>query len=188
MATKIIVGIGNPDQEYQKTRHNIGWLFLDWVAKRFEAAEFSNDSGLEALTAKCDIDGTKVLLVKPLTYVNNSGTTVAKAKRKLNAKPEDFIIAQDDLDIPFGNVKYSISRNSGGHKGVESIIKALKTNSFHRLRFGIAQPALKKARAESDRKRDEFVKDFVLKPFTPSQQKELNELFKAALLRLEQIL
>ncbi|MEK7615899.1 MAG: aminoacyl-tRNA hydrolase [Patescibacteria group bacterium] len=103
-------------------------------------------------------------------FVNQSGEAV----RKLKVKPQDLIVAHDDLDIDFGKFKLSFDRNSAGHKGVESIIKALKTKKFWRLRFGIANTKLKKMRKEGN------VADFVLSKFTPTEQKQLKAIFKEA--------
>jgi peptidyl-tRNA hydrolase len=97
-------------------------------------------------------------------------------------------VVQDDLDIPFGNCKMSFEKNSGGHRGIESIIKALKTTKFFRVRIGTGVRALDKARDQSDAKRDVFVKDFVLKKFTPSERDELKDIFKACEVRLVQAL
>lgn len=185
---KIVIALGNPDVEYALTRHNIGWLFLDWLAKKAGAPEFKHDKSANALVAKAVVDGNKVILAKPLTYVNSSGMTAGKLRLVHKAKPEQFILIHDDLDIPFGDLKNSFAKNSGGHRGVESIIKALKTNAFYRLRLGIAVRALDKARDQSDKKRDVFVKDFVLKRFTPGEQEKLKPLFKEAYERLAQLL
>lgn len=170
---KLIVGIGNPDAEYAETRHNVGWMFLDWLQKKYKGGS---------------IGGTKVTYCKPDTYVNESGKAVVLAKKQTKAKNEDIIVIQDDLDIPFGNCKLSFEKNSGGHRGIESIIKALKTTAFHRIRIGTGVRALDKARAQSESKRDEFVKEFVLKKFTPSEREELPGIFKAAEVRLLQAL
>lgn len=170
---KLIVGIGNPDPEYANTRHNVGWQFLDWLQKKYGTK---------------DIDGTRVTYLKPDTYVNESGTAVAKAKKLLKIKNEDIIVIHDDLDIPFGMCKRSFEKNSGGHKGVESIIKALKTTKFYRIRIGTGVRALDKAREQSEKKRDEFVKDYVLHGFTPAQKEELKTVFKDCDVRLLQIL
>lgn len=185
---KIVIGIGNPDPEYQDTRHNVGWAFLDWLAKKYDFAGFKENRSDHTLSAKGSIEKAKVVLAKPLTYVNNSGQAAAKLKNFYKAKPEDIIVIQDDLDIPFGSVKLSFDRNSGGHRGIESVIKSLKTKKFWRIRIGTAVRSLDKARQQTDKKRDEFVRGFVLKPFTPSERDELKDIFKAALLRLEQIL
>lgn len=107
-------------------------------------------------------------------FVNTSGPAVKKLKTKLKAKNEDIIIAHDDLDIEFGKFKFSFDRNSAGHKGVQSIIDTLKTKKFWRLRFGIANTKLKKMRKEGR------VADFVLSKFTPTEQKQLKDIFKEA--------
>lgn len=138
---KILFGIGNPDPEYEGTRHNIG--------RAFAAHEGGHESD---------------------TYVNQSGVAV----KKLKVKPENLIVAHDDLDIEFGKFKLSFDRNSAGHKGVESIIRALKTKKFWRLRFGIANSKLKAARKAGN------VPDFVLSKFTSAEQKQLKTIFKEA--------
>lgn len=193
MALKLILGIGNPDQEYQETRHNIGFKILEKLAKKIEADDFINDPKSKALFVNgvFEREGKKkiqVLLAEPQTYVNKSGEAVSALVKKNKIKAQDVIIIQDDLDIPFGNVKLSFDKNSGGHRGIESIIKALKTKKFYRIRIGTGVRALDKARQQSDKKRDEFVKDFVLKKFTPSEKEEIKNLFKETLKRLEQIM
>ena len=144
--TKLIIGIGNPDEEYQNTRHNVGFMFLDYLAKKIDANDFAEDKKLNALVSKSKIEKTSVVLVKPLCYVNKSGEVVSKLAKFYKIKPADIIVVQDDLDIEFGSFKNSFEKNSGGHKGVESIIKALKTNKFYRLRIGTSVRALEKAR------------------------------------------
>ncbi len=142
---KLLFGIGNPDKEYDGTRHNVGRAFV------------AHEHGYES-----DV------------FVNNSGGAVKKLKAKLKVKNEDIIIAHDDLDIEFGKFKLSFDRNSAGHKGVQSIIDALKTKKFWRLRFGIANSKLKGARAAGK------VPEFVLSKFTPTEQKQLADIFKQA--------
>jgi PTH1 family peptidyl-tRNA hydrolase len=170
---KLIVGIGNPDPEYLDTRHNVGWMFLDWLNKKYKG------TGDEV-----EIDGAPVKLFKPQHYVNKSGPEVLKAKKMAKAKNEDIIVVQDDLDIPFGMCKLSFDKNSGGHRGIESIISSLKTKKFYRIRIGLGVSALNKARAQSAHQRDEWVRDFVLKKFTPTQQEQLKEVFAACQVRL----
>lgn len=188
MTIKIIIGLGNPDEKYQKTRHNIGFSFLDYLAQKNDFGEFELNKKLNALIAKGKIDKTAAILVKPLSYVNKTGEVVAKLKNFYKAKPENFILAQDDLDIDFGNFKISFDKNSGGHKGVESVIKSLKTKKFHRIRFGISSTALKKVRQQSDKIRDNFVMDFVLSKFGKKEDETLKTLFKSASDRLSEIL
>lgn len=185
---KLIVGIGNPDPEYLATRHNVGWQFLDWLNRKYKGGKFEENKKVLGAVAKIDIEGHKSWLMKPSTFVNKSGDAVRKAKPWAKAKNEDIIVVHDDLDIPFGMCKLSFEKNSGGHKGVESVMRALKTKKFYRIRIGTAVRALDKARDQSDTKRDAFVKEFVLKKFTPAQHDEFSTIFKACQVRLLQAL
>ena len=173
MKTCYVIGLGNPDSRYDQTRHNVGFMFLDHIAKKNGCDDFTLDKRLNALTTSCTPNKNRVWLIKPLTYVNKSGTVAGKLK----TKSEHIILVHDDLDIELGNTKQSFGKSSGGHKGVASVIRALKTKDFYRLRIGTATAALKKARAQSEKKRDQFVMDFVLSPFS----KKEHELFKKAL-------
>ena len=176
--TKLIIGLGNPDQEYQDTRHNIGFTVIDHIAKKNNCDSFELNKKTSSLVLKCKIEKTTVILAKPQTYVNKTGEAALKLKNFYKIKPEDIIVIHDDLDIPFGNVKVSFDKNSGGHKGIESVMKALKTKKFFRLRIGLAKPALTKARQQSEKKRDEFVVKMVLSKFSPSEQEQLKKTFK----------
>jgi len=200
MKIKLIVGLGNPDEEYQNTRHNVGFMFLDYLAKKIDANDFTEDKKHNALVSKSKIiipaptrDGrgsdrsVGVVLVKPLCYVNKSGEVVSKLAKFYKIKPADIIVIQDDLDIEFGAFKNSFEKNSGGHKGIESIIKNLKTNKFYRLRIGTSIRALLKAREQSDKRRDAFVMDFVLSKFSKNENEKIKDLFKEVLNRLSQI-
>lgn len=176
---KLIIGIGNPDEEYKNTRHNIGFMMVDYIAKKSEADDFGLlNTKLNSIIAKCRLEGSSVFLAKPQTYVNKTGEAAAKLKNFYKIKSEQILVVQDDLDIPFGNTKISFDKNSGGHRGVESVMKALKTKKFYRLRIGLAKPALQKARQQSDKKRDEFVMRFVLSKFSPSEQDDIKKIFK----------
>lgn len=187
MDTKLLIGIGNPDEEYRNTRHNIGFSFVDHAAKKLEAGEFEFNKKLNAFVSKAKLGKKILVLAKPQTYVNKSGESVSRLKNFYKVKPENIIIAQDDLDIEFGSQKNSFDKNSGGHKGIESIIKALKTKKFWRMRFGVSTSGLRKARQQSDKKRDEFVRSFVLSKFTRSEEEKLKNTFKEALTKLESL-
>ena len=199
---KLIIGLGNPGEEYNGTRHNVGFFVLDKIAKD-EGCEFSFDKSFNAEMAKCKVSDKPSILVKPYTFVNKSGDAVKKLKLKFKIKPENIIVIHDDLDIDFGNFKLSFARNSGGHRGIESIIKALKTNKFWRLRIGLANAKLKATRHEQKKKNVSTRKasrgssilpskigrvgEFVLSKFTPAEQEKLRLLIKKALTRLENI-
>ena len=186
--TKLIIGIGNPDEEYQNTRHNVGFMFLDYLAKKIDANDFAEDKKMNALVSKSKIEKTSVVLVKPLCYVNKSGEVVSKLAKFYKVKPTDVVVVQDDLGIEFGSFKNSFEKNSGGHKGIESIIKSLKTNKFYRLRIGTSVRALQKAREQSEKKRDAFVMDFVLAKFSPKDQDVIKKMFPDVYKRLIEIL
>jgi PTH1 family peptidyl-tRNA hydrolase len=181
---KLIIGLGNPDPEYAQTRHNVGWLFLDWLDRKYKGEKFADNTKLLGSVAKVEIEGFKCWLLKPSTYVNKSGDAARKAKPWAKAKSSDIILVHDDLDIPFGNCKLSFEKEAAGHRGVQSVMDALKTTKFHRIRIGTAVRALDRARDLTDAKRDAFVKDFVLKKFTPAQHDELKAIFKACEVRL----
>lgn len=178
MTAKLIIGVGNPDTEYQNTRHNVGFMFLDYLAQKLKADDFKLEKKLNSLVLKTKLEKTPVILIKPQTYVNKTGEAAVKLKNFYKVRPEDIIVIQDDLDIPFGNTKLSFNKNSGGHKGIESIIKALKTKNFYRLRIGLGVKTLQKARQQSDKKRDEFIRNYVLSKFSKSESEKLKEMFK----------
>ncbi|MBI2068872.1 MAG: aminoacyl-tRNA hydrolase [Candidatus Yanofskybacteria bacterium] len=224
-ATKLLIGLGNPDTEYQNTRHNVGFMFLDYLARRSLVADapqplwrrrgegglakkthdkttWEFDKKSNSLITKVKLDKTSVILAKPQTYVNKSGEAVKKLCSIFHVPYSMLVVIHDDLDIPFGNTKISFDKNSGGHKGIESIMRALKTKKFYRLRVGLAKPALQKARLraaearrsgeaearqQSDKKRDEFVVKMVLSKFSPSEQGQLKKIFKEAYDKLLQI-
>ena len=188
MNIKLVIGIGNPDQQYQNTRHNVGFMLVDYIAGKNDFSDFEFNKKLNALVVKGKIDGSSVILAKPQTYVNKTGEAALKLKNFYKIKPEQILVIQDDLDVPFGNTKVSFDKNSGGHRGIESIMKVLKTKKFYRLRIGLAKPALQKARQQSDKKRDEFVVKIVLSKFSPSEQDELKKIFKEGYEKLMQLL
>lgn len=178
MAIKLIIGIGNPDEQYQNTRHNVGFMMVDYIAKKNDIDGFELNKKLNALTLRGRLENSLVILAKPQTYVNKTGEAAAKLKNFYKVKSEQILVIQDDLDVPFGNTKISFDKNSGGHKGIESIMRALKTKKFYRLRIGLATQGLQKARQQSDKKRDEFVVNMVLSKFSPSEQEQIKKIFK----------
>ena len=134
-------------------------------------------------------DGKPAVLVKPQTFVNKSGEAVRKLKLFYKVKPDDIVVIHDDLDIEFGNFKMSFGKDSGGHRGVQSIIDALKTNKFWRLRMGTANRKLTTARHQRTLKqKKESVGNFVLSKFAPSEQTEFKRLTKKSLERLAETL
>ncbi len=166
---KIIVGLGNPGDKYQKTRHNTGEFYLTKLRNVWSEKDFSESK--TALWLETKVEKNKVFLIFPTGFMNNSGDSLKKTltKLKIKPKPADIMVIHDDLDIELGRMKMSFARSSAGHNGVESIIKTLKTNKFWRLRVGIA-PTKK-----PDHKK---LIDFILKKFSPAEERILNKNFK----------
>ncbi|MCX7781588.1 MAG: aminoacyl-tRNA hydrolase [Negativicutes bacterium] len=134
---KLIVGLGNPGQEYSATRHNVGFMAVDELAGRWQAAAWR--SRFDALVA--EHRGTEpVLLVKPQTYMNLSGTAVAALARWYKLKTEDIIVIYDDLDLPVGKLRLRGQGGAGGHRGIESLLVHLGQDTFSRVRIGIGRP------------------------------------------------
>jgi PTH1 family peptidyl-tRNA hydrolase len=166
---KLIVGLGNPGIEYQFTPHNLGFLAIDRIA---------NESGVEvrnrncrALTARAVIEDQQVLLAKPETYMNLSGLSVRELVTKYEIDPAtDLIVIYDELDLPLGTIRIRQRGSSAGHNGMESVIGALGTQEFLRIRLGIAP----------DRKIVDGVK-FVLTPFRKAQLKIVDEVLDITL-------
>ena len=142
-ASHVIVGLGNPGSEYEGTRHNVGFMVVDRIAERLGCAPI-RDKRYGALAAKGVLKGVEVLLVKPQGYMNLSGDPVKKAVSDLGLDPESLveklIVVHDELDLPTGRLKLQASRGAGGHNGIRSIIGALGTNGFARIRFGVDKP------------------------------------------------
>ena len=130
---KLIVGLGNPGNKYKRTRHNIGFRVIDELQKKEHFPNFKLDKKFNGLISKKN----QTNLLKPQTYMNKSGLSVAKFCHYYNIDTENVIVIHDDADFKLGKVKIDKNRSSGGHKGVQSIIDHLSTKNFWRVRFGI---------------------------------------------------
>jgi peptidyl-tRNA hydrolase, PTH1 family len=135
---KIIVGLGNPDKKYDDTRHNVGRV----VVERFvgDASLCKNEPARFARTCRCDVEGTSVLAVLPLVYMNESGKAVRAIIDFYQLNPADILVVHDDIDIDLGEIRFSHNASSGGNRGVESIINAVGSQNFSRLRIGVSGP------------------------------------------------
>ena len=173
---KLIVGLGNPGIEYQFTPHNLGFLAIDRLAGNL-GVEVRNRQ-CRALTARTEIAGQPVILAKPETFMNLSGLSVRElvAEYQIDVK-SDLIVIYDELDLPLGTIRIRQRGSSAGHNGMESILGALGTDEFLRIRLGIAP----------DRKIADTVK-FVLTPFRKSQLKVVDEILDSAAEAVEVIL
>lgn len=143
---KVIVGLGNPGGSYARSRHNVGFRVVDELADRhrmrFSRREFKSQ------VAEGKIGDDEVLLMKPLTYMNLSGEAVQRARRSLGLEAGEFLVVYDDLDLAIGRVRIRPSGSAGGHHGVESIIEALGSKAFPRIRIGIGRPGSKCANVD----------------------------------------
>ncbi|NKY48830.1 aminoacyl-tRNA hydrolase [Nocardia vermiculata] len=157
----LVVGLGNPGTEYERTRHNAGFLAADVLAERI-GGRFTvhKKSGADLLEAR--LDGRKVLLAKPRTYMNLSGRPVAALARFFSVPPTEIIVVHDELDLPFGSIRLKRGGGEGGHNGLRSISNALSTKDYLRVRFGVGRPPGRQDPA-----------DYVLKPFSAAERKEV---------------
>lgn len=171
----IIVGLGNPGEEYKDTRHNAGRMVLEVFRKKYDFPEWTLDKSLKALVSKGTFGKDKVLLVEPDNFMNVSGKSVAPLV-KTAKDAERTIVVYDDLDLPLGSMKISFNRSSGGHKGLESIIKALKTPAFARLRVGIC-PTTPSGKPKKPKGEEAFL-DFIVGPFKKPEMEIMKKTIK----------
>ncbi len=133
----LIVGLGNPGDKYEKTRHNVGFRVIDKMADKYNAKTFKNN--FQALYADCDIDGKTVMLLKPLTYMNNSGRSVSEAVRFYKIPTDNIIVISDDISMAAGRLRIRANGSHGGHNGLKDIIELLGTNNIARIKVGMGE-------------------------------------------------
>jgi peptidyl-tRNA hydrolase, PTH1 family len=136
---RLVVGLGNPGQQYEKTRHNAGFLFLDSLATE-RSCGWSKEPGFQGLMAECNIAREKILLLKPQAFMNRSGQSVGKVARYYKLTPEEILIVHDELDFDVGVLKLKKDGGHAGHNGLRDIISHLGAKDFYRLRIGIGRP------------------------------------------------
>jgi PTH1 family peptidyl-tRNA hydrolase len=160
-SARLVVGLGNPGPKYENTRHNVGFRVVDALADRLRVSSFGREH--DAMVGWGQYKNRKVGLAKPLTFMNRSGQAVAPLCDDNNLRPSDLIVVVDDLNLPVGTIRLRPSGSSGGHNGLEDIANHLGTTTFPRLRIGIG---------------DDFEpggqSDYVLSPFTPAQQPDVD--------------
>lgn len=137
---KLIVGLGNPGLQYEKTRHNVGFLFLDYLLAKFGGV-WRAESGLDGVVALCSVGSNKLLLLKPSTFMNKSGQSVGKVSRYYKIDPAEILVVHDELDFEVGVVRLKYDGGHSGHNGVRDIIAHLNSKEFYRLRIGIGRPS-----------------------------------------------
>ena len=130
---KLIVGLGNPGKEYEKTRHNVGFMCVDNFVDNLKWSE-----KLSGLITESSYNGEKIIFLKPTTYMNESGYAVKKVMDYYNLDIKDILVIFDDMDLDLGNLKIKVNSSSGGHNGIKSIISHLKSESFARVKIGIS--------------------------------------------------
>ena len=169
---KLIVGLGNPGDQYKETRHNVGFSFLDSYLKQKNISDkWSNKMSGKLL--KTDINGEKVIFLKPQTYMNLSGDCVGKVARYYDISIDDILVISDDMDLLIGNYKLKQKGSSGGHNGLKDIELKLSSSSFKRLKIGISKTS------------DKNKKDYVLGTFSEEEKKILTSLFQELFLVLD---
>jgi PTH1 family peptidyl-tRNA hydrolase len=137
-ARYLVAGLGNPGKDYARTRHNIGFMVIDYLASQMSVAIDKKKFDVEYSAA--EIEGEKVLLAKPMTYMNNSGHPLLNLSRYFNMENGRTIIVHDDIDLAFGQIKIKTHGGHGGHNGIKSIIEVFGRDDFTRIRIGIGHP------------------------------------------------
>ncbi|WP_071393068.1 aminoacyl-tRNA hydrolase [Bacillus tuaregi] len=159
---KLIVGLGNPGKQYDKTRHNIGFEVMDALA---ESLHISLDQAkFKGIYGKAMIDGEKVFLLKPLTYMNLSGESIGAMMDYFQIDIDDLLVIYDDMDLPVGKIRLRQKGSAGGHNGIKSTIAHLGTQEFNRIRVGINRPS-----------NGMSITDYVLGRFTKEEQEQVQE-------------
>ena len=176
---KLVVGLGNPGEEYKLSRHNTGFTMLDFILGKVDWGE---SSGTKALFYK----DKQVEYLKPLTFMNNSGNAVSYVVAKHKVPLKDIVVIYDDIDLPIGKMKISYDKSSGGHNGLESVIKKLKSREFLRIRIGIS-PATPSGKIRKP-KGEKAVLQFLLGEYKKNELAELKKLGKIVKEALETIL
>nr|MBA2253582.1 aminoacyl-tRNA hydrolase [Chloroflexota bacterium] len=164
--TKIVVGLGNPGRQYEKTRHNVGWMVLDRIADRAGIGGRVKARDAAAVVIG-RVDGLDLVLAKPTTYMNLSGVAVRKLLARERAPKSEMLVIVDDFALPLGKLRMRGEGSAGGHNGLRSIIAELETQDFARLRVGIGEPGRSSV-------------DHVLSRFTPEEQAALDHVLDAA--------
>ena len=173
---KLIIGLGNPGDQYKDTRHNIGYMIVDRLSRELGpvAAEFAKEVKHNALIAKAG----DVLLVKPLTFMNNSGATVKSLVDYYKLTPFDVWVIHDDIDLPIGKIRIREKGGTAGHNGVISIMEVLKSDQFVRFRMGIGRGMEARGSSENKNMHHRSVIAFVLSRFNRSEAGSLKHLVK----------
>lgn len=165
----LIIGLGNPGKEYEKTRHNAGFIILNKIKENYNFPDFKFNKKFNAEISKGQIEEKEILLVKPQTFMNNSGQAVGSIMDFYKLTPENILVIHDDIDIEFGKNRIASDSGSAGHNGIRDIIEKIGTQKFARIRIGIANEKLRTQIEPTD---------FVTQKFSEEELKLLNEVIK----------
>ncbi|MCM8819347.1 MAG: aminoacyl-tRNA hydrolase [Candidatus Omnitrophica bacterium] len=168
---KIIFGLGNPGIKYKNNRHNLGYMVVEKCVERYKNLKFSNSNKFLAYIAKVILDNNEIFFVKPKTFMNNSGYCVKKIVTHYSVKLSDILVVYDDIDLPFGKIRFREKGSCGGHRGLLSILELLGTDNINRLRIGIGRP---QAKGE--------VVNYVLSDFTFEEKRLLQPIIDKAVI------
>ncbi|HHF98315.1 aminoacyl-tRNA hydrolase [Candidatus Aerophobetes bacterium] len=172
---KVIMGLGNPGKEYERTRHNAGFLVVDAVAEKYRVKlDLYN---LDCLLGKVKIKEKEVLLAKPLTYMNLSGVAARKISSRYKVKVEEMLVVNDDADLELGRIKISRDGGDAGHLGVRSVIENMESKNFPRLRIGIGKPP-----------QNVPLREYVLQEFSPEEWRIMQNVLQRAVSAVEKII
>jgi peptidyl-tRNA hydrolase, PTH1 family len=173
---KLIIGLGNPGAKYDRTRHNIGFTAIDSLAKSWQISIGENSKFKGIFGEGLGVNGDKIRLLKPTTYMNRSGEAIQAVLNWYKLAPESVLIIYDDMDLPFGKLRMRLSGSAGGHNGMKSAIAHLNTQNFPRLRIGIGKPA-------NDPDADSV--SHVLGKFAPAETQIMSEVLNLVLNSVE---
>ena len=177
---RLVVGLGNPGTKYEGTRHNIGFMALERMASR-EGFSFRQQSKLHGLAAEHGIGESRLRLLMPQTYMNDSGRSIRAALDWFGFTPEQLLVLVDDMDIPLGRLRLRAQGSAGGHNGLRSTIQHLGTQAFPRLRIGIGAPA------DNPAERRARTVSHVLGPFSRAEQPEVDAVLDGVLEAIQRI-
>ena len=183
--TWVIIGLGNPDEEHVRTRHNTGRMALEYFAKKKDLGDWKEDKKSRGFVVRGAIGKALAVCVLPNTYMNKSGSAAVHYIKSMKAA-EKLVVVYDDLDLPFGTMKISFDRGSGGHKGIESIARAVKTKRFVRVRIGISRANKKGEPMKPQGEKD--VEKFILGEFSSAEFAQLKDIFKRSSEAIEGII